>query len=306
MDEQAQTSEAAPSAVVAESTELGAPAPEAQLQAPQKQVTLWDKLTTNPEAEAAPVVEEANPVEEAPRPVVEKKPRQARKLADMAEREAAAKLSAAEKQELETYRRDIAELKVNPLAVLAKAGVTYENVTLDALKGNAPKAPSPELQAVRAELQREIDSIKSAEFNRQVGAIKQEIRQHIAADPEKYKYTVASGDQDKVWDTMVQIAEQSGGKSTPTYAEAAEFYEAQLKRQADIFMAVNARTAPPAPVKVEAAEKAPAKPTTKPALTNAVGAPAVVSAPSKPKTKDEAFKSFKTLVEKAYRGEGLR
>jgi hypothetical protein len=274
---------------------------------PTEQLTLWEKLTATEKAttEAEAPHEHAEVVQ-----VAEKPKRQARKLADIAEREAKA---AAKEQELakyqadvEEYRKTLEQLKTDPLGALEKAGLTYEQLTMEALKGKRGQ-PNPEVVALKEEFRKELDGIKAADQERQISGAKAQLRTHIEASGDKYELTVARGDFDRVWETMVQITQQSNGKHIPTFDEAAEFWESQLEKEAEKFMTtkkIQAKIAKPAAEKVEIASKeVVAKQAAKPVLSNKIGAPAAPVQQAKPKTRADAFSAFRNLVDKAYRGE---
>jgi hypothetical protein len=227
----------------------------------------------------------------------------ARKLADLAEREAAAAVKERElaryQSDIEEYKRTIDQFKVDPLGALEKAGLTYEQLTIEALKGKKNQSPNPEIEALRDELKKGFDDIRFAEQERQLSAAKSQLKAHVEQLSDKYELINARGDYDQVWDVMVEITKQSGGARVPTFDEAAEFYESQLEKELDKYMStkkVQSKIQKPPAEKVEIADKQPGRS----ALNNKVGAPIVKQEPAKPRSKKEAFAAFRNLVDKSY------
>lgn len=299
--------------------------PEQQSQAPEQaaapvQPTLWDQLTKQTAAPAAPAPDVAAQPENATE-LAAKKPREqrARMLADLTQREAwvASRDEELKKheKELADYREALAGLKTDPLGTLEKAGLTYEQLTLAALKGK--KGDSPELKAVRDELRGEIEGLKQAVKQRedevQISAFKSQLRDHITGAGDKYELIVARGDFEKVWDTMVDISRESGGKVVPTFEQAASFYELKLQEQLEKDSEILMKTkkyaakrgaapgappanAPPAPAPAATANMTKAKPVVSNALSGTSADPSTL----KPKTKDDAFRVFKEHMQKAF------
>jgi hypothetical protein len=294
------------------------PEPEGGAPAAAAPPSLWDQLTKQTVAAAAPAPDVSGQPENAAE-LAAKKPREARArvLADLAQRESSIAQRDEElkkhEQELADYKAALEGLKTDPLGTLEKAGLTYEQLTLAALKGK--KGEAPELTAVREELKAEIKALKDEQAGREQAAARQgyqaQLRAHIDEGGDKYELTRARGDYDKVWDLMVEISRDSGGKTVPTFEQAASFYEIQLRgdkeKEWDLLMktkhfAAKRGTAPGTPPAgappTPAAVGAP-KPRA-PAVTNALSGASADPNKAKPKTKDDSYAIFKEHMKKAF------
>lgn len=283
---------------------------------------LWDKLskpaaeTVKAEPGAAEAEKKLDPQEKRGRgrpPFIAPKMAELKaKEAELLKREAAIEERA--KAEFEKFRQDLlGRVKADPLGVIEKeAGLTYEQLTIAALKGNKGKA-SEDVLAMKKELEAKIEQVEKNRteevrkaneemFKSRDEKYKSDLKSYLDSKKDVYEYTVAKGDFDDVM-KFLQDAAPAAVEQGKTIDELLAFYEQQVENDwANKVLATNKAKAKLAPPPVAAAQKpqtlaqkAIAVPQTNAAavLSNA-SQPSVASPNStKPRNKNEAFQMFK-------------